>query len=144
MILCLGKTVQQLIDLLCCRANLFYGQVMVQNVHNACQIFAHISFQIVRTVQKIRIPVIQVGGDDTVNILFFKVVIKFFQTVSEKSEVVQTMTRLAFLSFNCFATSSMLSPEEIMSSMTITSFPSTESPKNSWATMGFLPLITVE
>ena len=38
-----------------------------------------------------------------------------------------------------FIKNRMLSPEEIMSSMTSTSLPSTGSPRNSWATMGFLP-----
>ena len=45
---------------------------------------------------------------------------------------------------NSAATSSILSPEEIISSMMTTSLPSTESPRNSWATIGFLPLTTVE
>ncbi len=38
----------------------------------------------------------------------------------------------------------VLPPEEIMSSMTITSLPSTLSPRNSCATMGFFPFTIVE
>ena len=41
--------------------------------------------------------------------------------------------------FNSFATSSMLSPEEIISSMINTSLPSTELPRNSCATIGLRP-----
>ena len=47
-------------------------------------------------------------------------------------------TLAAFLSFKALAVSSMLSPEEIISSIIRTVFPSTEEPKNSWATIGFL------
>ena len=59
---------------------------MIQDVHDTRQIFAHICFQIIRTVQKVRIPVVQVRGDDPVDILFFIVFIKLFQTVSKESE----------------------------------------------------------
>ncbi|EJW97832.1 hypothetical protein EVA_14062 [gut metagenome] len=58
--------------------------------------------------------------------------------------MVQIKTLFALRSLICLATSSILSPEEIMSSMMTTSLPSTESPKNSWATMGFLPFTMVE
>ena len=50
----------------------------------------------------------------------------------------------AFLSFNSLQVSNMLSPEEIISSMIRTVLPSTEAPKNSWATIGLRPLMTVE
>ena len=61
-----------------------------------------------------------------------------------KPNVDKQKTRRAFLRFNSFATSIILSPEEIISSMISTSLPSNESPRNSWATIGLRPSITVE
>ena len=62
----------------------------------------------------------------------------------EKEKVQQMKTRLAFISLSCLEVSSMLSPEEIMSSMMMTSLPSMSSPRNSWATMGFFPFTITE
>ena len=50
----------------------------------------------------------------------------------------------AFLSFNSLQVSNMLSPEEIISSMIRTVFPSTEEPRNSCATIGLRPFTTLE
>ena len=63
----------------------------------------------------------------------------FSRPFVKSPNVAAAKIRLAFLAFNCFATSMMLSPEEIISSKMITSFPSTESPKNSCATIGLRP-----
>ena len=45
----------------------------------------------------------------------------------------------AFRFFSSRMTSSILSPEEIMSSTTIISLPSMSVPRNSWARMGLRP-----
>ena len=62
----------------------------------------------------------------------------------KRPNVVQINTCFAFMDFNCLAVSSILSPEEIISSMIIISLPSISLPRNSWATIGFLPFTMVE
>ena len=76
---------------------------MVQVIDDERDVFAHIDADIVRSGEKLRCLVYQVGGQDAV----------------------------ALRLFNSFATSNMLSPEEIISSMIRTSLPSTLDPKNS-------------
>ena len=62
----------------------------------------------------------------------------------KRPKVAQQKTRFAPRSFSCLQTSSIDSPEEIISSTTIASLPCRSCPRYSCASMGFLPLITIE
>lgn len=59
-------------------------------------------------------------------------------------KVAHTITFFAFLSLSSLAVSSIDSPEAIISSIIITTLSSTLLPKNSCATIGFLPSTTLE
>ena len=58
---------------------------MVDDVDDACQVFAHVCFHIVGLCEKLCRAVIQVGGDDLVRPAFLVVFIEFVQTVCEKT-----------------------------------------------------------
>ena len=62
----------------------------------------------------------------------------------KRPKVVQMNTRLAPIAFSCLEVSIILSPEEIISSMIMISFPRMSFPRNSCATIGFLPFTMVE
>ena len=95
--------------------------VMIDGVDNGSGEFGHIRLQVPVAGQQLRGTVIQVGGDDVVEIAAFVIFIKFLKAVCEQSEGTadDDLVRSAF-------------------------FPVTSAPRNSWATMGFLPFTTVE
>ena len=64
----------------------------------------------------------------------------FLNPLVKRPNVVAQNTLLAPRFLSSEATSIILSPEEIISSMMITSFPSTLVPRNSCATIGLRPL----
>ena len=99
---------------------------MVQVIDDERDVFAHIDADIVRSGEKLRCLVYQVGGQDAVDQTVLIVLVKLLQSVGKQTEG--------------RAYEYMLSPEEIISSMIRTSLPSTLDPKNSWATIGLRPL----
>ena len=84
----------------------------------------------------------QVGGQNTVDNAVFISLVKFLHTVCEQTEGgADRRFCLLCAAFNSACNFKyMLSPEEIISSMMITSLPSTLVPRNSWATIGLRPL----
>ena len=108
----------------------FHGNIVVDDVDDACQVIpAHVCFHIVGLCEKLCRAVIQVGGDDLVKPAFLVVFIEFVQTVCEKTVGGADEYTACLAPFSWRATSSILSPEEIISSMMTTSLPSTEAPE---------------
>ena len=58
---------------------------MIDDVHNTCKIFAHISLYIVRSGEKLRNTVVQVCGDNLINPAFLIVSIKFIHALSKQT-----------------------------------------------------------
>ena len=94
--------------------------VMVEGVDHQCNIFAHVTINIIRSFQKFRRLIDQIGSQNGIDAAFLIRFIKLFKAVGEQAE-------------GCGG------KEEIMSSRMITSLPSTEDPRNSWATIGLRP-----
>ena len=76
---------QKLDDLIVAGADFFHGYIVVDDIHDAGQIFAHICLDIIRTFQKLLGTVIQVRSDQAVQIAFFVVFVKFVQTIGEQA-----------------------------------------------------------
>ena len=57
-------TLHQIHDLLIAGTNLLNRNIVVDDIHNTCKIFAHICFHIVRSGKKLRNTVVQVGCDN--------------------------------------------------------------------------------
>ena len=74
----------------------------------------------VRSARGVRVG--EIGGDHFGYVAVFIIFVKFFQTSVNRPKVVQTNTSRAPRSLICLATSSMLSPEDIMSSIITTVF----------------------
>ena len=77
---------QKLNDLIVAGADFFHGYIVVDDIHDAGQIFAHICLDIIRTFQKLLGTVIQVRSDQAVQIAFFVVFVEFFEAVREEAE----------------------------------------------------------
>lgn len=72
---------EQAHDLIVTGANLFHRNIMVNDVNDACKIFAHICLNIIRLSKQLRNSVIEVCGNDSVQPAFFVVLIKFVKPV---------------------------------------------------------------
>ena len=72
-------------DLVIAGSDFLHGHIMIDNVDDTCQIFAHIRLNIVRFCQKFRVTVVQVRGDYLVDVSLLIILIKLIQTVSEQT-----------------------------------------------------------
>ena len=76
----------QLLNLLRGRKGGADGAVMVHGVDDSGQVFAHVGFQIPLSVNQFLGAVIQVGGDDIIQISLVVVLVKFLKAVGEETE----------------------------------------------------------
>ena len=104
---------------------------MIQCIDDKSNIFAHITVDVIWFRQKLRCLVDQVCRKDTVNNTVFICFVEFLHTVCKQTECSRSENPVCFTLFQFRSASMMLSPEEIISSMMMTSFPSTEEPRNS-------------
>ena len=105
---------------------------MVQSVDEKSDVLAHVNIDVVFFGKKFFRLVDKVCCHYAVDETTFKGFVKFLQSVCEKTKC-GSEQRYGLLcgAFNSVATSIILSPEEIISSMITTSFPSTSAPRNS-------------
>ena len=130
-------TLHQIHDFLVAGTNFLNGDIVVDDINNTCKILAHVCFYVVRSGQKLRDTVVQVGGDNLVDPAFLIVSVKFIHALSEQTVSGADKYTVCVALLDLLATSSILSPEEIISSIMTTSLPSTETPRNTCATIGF-------
>ena len=102
---------------------------MVQSIDDVSDVFAHITVYIIRFLKKLRCLVYKVGGQEVVEETFLISLVELVHTVGEKTKSSTDEDAAGF--FSSVATSIMLSPEEIISSMMTISLPSTSAPRNS-------------
>ena len=76
----------QLLNLLRGRKGGADGAVMVHGVDDSGQVFAHVGFQIPLSVNQFLGAVIQVGGDDIIQISLMVVLVKFLKAVGKETE----------------------------------------------------------
>ena len=115
---------------------------MVQGHDEVCGVLGDVNIDVPVTGQQLRHTVGQVGAGDVVRMPLATALSNFSRPLVKSGKVALAMMRFAPRSFRLVATSSMLSPDAMMSSATKTVLPSTESPRYSWATMGLRPLTT--
>ena len=104
---------------------------MVQSIDDVSDVFAHITVYIIRFLKKLRCLVYKVGGQEVVEETFLISLVELVHTVGEKTKSSTDEDAAGFSLFSSVATSIMLSPEEIISSMMTISLPSTSAPRNS-------------
>ena len=63
-----------------------HRSVVVQSINNGGQEFGHIRLCVVGLFQKLRITVVQVRGDDALDIALFIIFVKFIEAVGEEAE----------------------------------------------------------
>ena len=76
----------QFSDLVGWRPHEVHRDIMIHKINDGRQKFIHISCYVIRTGQKFRRLVSQVGGDQPVKVAFFLCVVKMFQAVCEQTE----------------------------------------------------------
>ena len=60
--------------------------IMIQGINDQCDVFAHITADVVWLLKKLRCLVNQVGSEEFVEVAFFVSIIEFIKTVCEESE----------------------------------------------------------
>ena len=73
-------------DALCRIIDVLGGYIVVDTVDDGSQKLGHGCFHIIGSGQKLRCPVIQIGGHHFINIAFFIILIKFLQAIGEQTE----------------------------------------------------------
>ena len=73
--------------------------VMVQCVDQECDIFTHITVDIVRALKKFRCLIDQICCQDTINSTFFVCLVEFVQSVCEQSECCGGKDTFCFAAF---------------------------------------------
>ena len=116
---------------------------MVDGIDEECNELAEVNVCEPGSLEKLRSSVNEVCCEYLVDDAFFVCLVEVVDTFCEETESnsAEYLTCTAVLISR--AMSIMESPEEIMSSTMRISMPSTESPRNSCATIGFLPLTTL-